>query len=122
MAAAGKLVLVVDDDPSIRLLCRINLELGGYAVAEAETLAQARAVLAEGGVRAVLLDLRLGADDGLALLRELRAGGSDLPVALLTGRDGLDGEADGLAHAILAKPFHLDELSSTVELLTARER
>ncbi len=108
MAAARTRVLVVDDDASIRLLCRVNLELRGYAVAEAATLAQARAVLAGGGVHAVLLDLALGADDGLELLPELR----ELPVALMTGRDG-----PGPAHPVLEKPFALEELVSTVELL-----
>jgi len=101
-------VLVVDDDASIRLLCRVNLELRGYAVAEAATLAQAREMLAGGAVHAVLLDLALGADDGLELLPEL--GG--VPVALLTGR-----ERQGDALPVLGKPFELDELFSTVERL-----
>lgn len=115
MDAASTRVLVVDDDASIRLLCRVNLELHGYAVDEAETLAQARAVLAEKEVQAVLLDLALGAEDGLALLHEVQAGGLGVPVVLLTGRDGA--AAAGLAQAVLEKPFQLEELTSTVELL-----
>lgn len=115
MAAAQTRVLVVDDDASIRLLCRVNLELHGYAVSEAESLAEARTVLAEVEVQAMLLDLALGAEDGLALLPELRAGGLDVPVVLLTGRDG---EAvEGLAQAVLRKPFQLEELVSTIDLL-----
>jgi DNA-binding response OmpR family regulator len=101
-------VLVVDDDASIRLLCRVNLELRGYAVAEAATLAQAREVLMGGDVHAVLLDLALGADDGLELLPEL----DGVPVALLTGRD-----RPGVGLAVLDKPFELEELFSTVERL-----
>ena len=108
MAAARTRVLVVEDDASIRLLCRVNLELRGYAVSEAATLAQARAALAGGDVQAVLLDLALGADDGLELLHEL----DDVPVALLTG-----GDRTGAGLAVLAKPFGLEELVATVERL-----
>ena len=115
MDSAPTRVLVVDDDAAIRLLCRVNLELAGYEVDEAETLAQARAVLAEKEVQAVLLDLALGAEDGLALLHEVRAGGVDVPIVLLTGRDGA--AAAGLAQAVLEKPFQLEELVSTVGLL-----
>lgn len=115
MAAAQTRVLVVDDDASIRLLCRVNLELNGYAVNEAESLAEARAVLAEVEVQAVLLDLALGAEDGLALLQELQVGGLDVPVVLLTGRDGA--ATEGLAQAVLQKPFQLEDLVSTIDLL-----
>ncbi len=108
MAAARTCVLVVDDDASIRLLCRVNLELRGYAVAEAGTLAEARAALAAEDVHAVLLDLALGADDGLELLRELE----EIPVALMTGRD-----EPGAARLVLEKPFALEQLVATVELL-----
>jgi DNA-binding NtrC family response regulator len=115
MAAAQTRVLVVDDDASIRLLCRVNLELNDYAVNEAESLAEARAVLAEVEVQAVLLDLALGAEDGLALLQELQEGGLDVPVVLLTGRDGA--ATYGLAQAVLQKPFQLEDLVSTIDLL-----
>ena len=108
MAAARTCVLVVDDDASIRLVCRVNLELRGYAVAEAATLAEARVVLAGEDVHAVLLDLALGREDGLELIPELGA----LPVALMTGRD-----RTGSALASLEKPFDLDELVATVERL-----
>src|SRR5437870_3499361 len=44
--APGGTVLVVDDDASIRFLCRVNLELDGWEVREAESVAQAREALA----------------------------------------------------------------------------
>ena len=53
-------VLVVDDDASIRFLCRVNLELDGWTVREAATLADARAELSHGGVAVVLLDVHVG--------------------------------------------------------------
>ena len=62
--ADGGAVLIVDDEPSIRLLCRVNLELEGYRVVEAETLAEARSALAEESFALVLLDLQIGAESG----------------------------------------------------------
>jgi two-component system response regulator GlrR len=108
-------VLVVDDDRSLRLLCRVNLELDGYEVAEAETLDAARAGVAD--VDLVLLDVHVGAGNGLDLLDELKRDRPALPVVLLTGESGLAPEARGLADAVLAKPFGIMDLSDTVRRL-----
>ena len=53
--AAPARVLVVDDEPSIRLLCRVNLELDGHVVLEAETLAAARKTV-EAAMSAMIWD------------------------------------------------------------------
>jgi DNA-binding response OmpR family regulator len=108
-------VLVVDDDPSLRLLCRVNLELEGYRVVEAGSVEEAEQALSQGPVDAVLLDLHLGSQDGLGLLPTLRQG--DRPFALLTGSPGAE-LPEGAA--VIAKPFAIDELSETVERLIAR--
>jgi len=57
-------VLVVDDDAAIRFLCRVNLELDGWAVHEAAAIEQARATLAATLVDIVLLDVHVGVGDG----------------------------------------------------------
>jgi DNA-binding response OmpR family regulator len=113
-------VLVVDDDQAIRLLCRVNLELGGYRVLEAETLAQARDALATGGVALVLLDVHVGLGDGRAFLRDLREDGNRVPVALFTGSSEVDEQYRRLADGVVPKPFALEELTATVERLVAR--
>ena len=64
-------VLVVDDERSIRLLCRVNLEVEGHTVREAGTLAEARRELDRGTADVILLDIHVGADDGLELLDEI---------------------------------------------------
>ena len=111
-------VLVVDDDPSIRLLCRVNLELDGIEVAEASTIAEARERLDASSFGVVLLDVHVGPDSGLDLLEELRRTRPDLRIALLTGTEGADlREAD--PDAVVGKPFTLDELRRTVERLSA---
>jgi DNA-binding NtrC family response regulator len=110
-------VLVVDDDPSIRLLCRINLEFDGWTVREAANLTEAREHLADGAVRVVLLDVHVGAESGVAFLHEIRERHPGTRVAMLTGSVGgptLDGTAPD---EIIAKPFAIDDLSSTVQKL-----
>jgi DNA-binding response OmpR family regulator len=111
-------VLVVDDDASIRMLCRVNLELGGIDVLEAATLGEARAILEEAEVSVVLLDVHVGPESGIDLLRELRRDRPEVRVALLTGSEG-DPPRELEPDAIVGKPFTLDELSRTVERLTA---
>ena len=54
-------VLVVEDDPSLRLLCRVNLELEHYRVLEAADLDRATALLMEEPINVVLLDLHVPA-------------------------------------------------------------
>src|SRR5438309_6103252 len=99
--AEGGAVLIVDDEPSIRLLCRVNLELEGYRVLEAESLSQARSVLAEERLALVLLDLHIGGESGFDLLEEIRRELNGLPVVLLTGSFELDAKQRALADAVL---------------------
>jgi DNA-binding response OmpR family regulator len=111
-------VLVVDDDAAIRLLCRVNLELDGYRVAEASSLGEARSVLGSEPVEVVLLDLHVGSERGLELLSELRRDRPEVAVALLTGSSQERSPADeAAADAVIPKPFELDELGSTVRRL-----
>jgi len=114
---AGKTVLVVDDDASLRLLCRVNLELDGFRVLEAGSLAEASAMLADGEFDAVLLDLHLGDGDGRDLLASL--GEERPPVALFTGSETIEPELQGIAEEVLSKPFQLDALLATVRRLVS---
>jgi DNA-binding NtrC family response regulator len=107
---------VVDDEPAIRLLCRVNLELGGYEVREAGSVDEARRQVAE-GVDVVLLDIHLGRESGAVLLEELAEAG--IPVAVVTGSAELEALAGTKASAVLGKPFTLEELESTVARLAA---
>jgi DNA-binding response OmpR family regulator len=117
---SGGTVLVVDDDPSLRLLCRVNLELDGYRVLEASTIGAAAEAVATAAIDVVLLDVHVGQDDGREFLRELRDAEQDLAVALFTGSSTIDDESRKLADAVLPKPFALEELASTVARLARR--
>ncbi len=94
-------VLVVDDDPSLRLLCRVNLELEGFEVSEAASIAEAEAALAD-RPNVVLLDVHLGGEESTELIDRIHAAG--IPVAVVTGSVDVS-EYRGRADAVLSKPF-----------------
>ena len=120
MDSPSNTVLVVDDDAAIRFLCRVNLELDGWSVCEAATVAEARRALSETDIAVVLLDVHLGAENSLDLLAELRADHPGLPVAMLTGSVGTP-TLDGVnVDAVIPKPFRPDELTATVRRLAMR--
>ena len=113
-------VLVVDDDAAIRFLCRVNLELDGWAVHEADAIERARKTLAKTPVDIVLLDVHVGVESGLDFIAELRERHPGVPVVLLTGSVGSPG-LDGVdADAVISKPFTLDQLTGTLGRLVAR--
>ena len=109
-------VLVVDDDAALRLLCRVNLELGGFAVREAATVAEAEAAVAAERPDVILLDVHLGGERTNDLLARLRAAG--IPVALVTGSVDLDDYRDA-ADAVIAKPFEPAQLVETARRLAS---
>lgn len=113
-------ILVVDDDASLRLLCRVNLELDGYRVVEARSVAEAEEILAAGGVDLVLLDVHIGLDDGIALMRSLRRRKHTASVVLFTGSAQLDAETRAEADGVVPKPFRLEELLDVVSGLVRR--
>jgi DNA-binding NtrC family response regulator len=117
MGGSEQTVLVVDDDPSIRLLCRVNLELEGYRVLEAERLGEAEEALRAEPVDVVLLDVHVGTDNSLERLAALRAVRPTAKVALLTGTSEADPPALDGVNAVIQKPFSLNRLITAVNSL-----
>lgn len=118
MTTGGVTVLVVDDEPSLRLLCKVNLELEGYRVLEAGTLGEARTLLDAEPIDVVVLDVHIAGGDGRDLLDELRAQESGVKVAMLTGSaDVTTGRFDA-ADAVIPKPFEPRELLTAVRELS----
>jgi CheY-like chemotaxis protein len=112
---------VGDDDPAFRMLLRLNLELEGYKVLEAANAAEVKALLNSDDVDLLLLDVRLGDDDGLELAAHVRSAYPGVAIAFLTGSAfGLEEQAGDLADAVMQKPFTLEALSETVAQLTQR--
>jgi DNA-binding response OmpR family regulator len=113
-------VLVVDDDASLRLLCRVNLELDGYRVLEARKVEEAHEVLRAEAVDVVLLDVHVGPQSGIDLMRAVRDQGGAPPIVLVTGSARLDAETQAEADGVVTKPFRLEELLGVVRRLVSR--
>jgi two-component system, OmpR family, response regulator len=116
IAAAGfspGRILVVDDDPAVRHLISDYFAEHGIQTVSATGRSAVARQLAAGDTSAIILELRLGQDNGLDLLREIRSS-SDVPVIILTGRSGDDVDCVvGLelgADDYLTKPFGIREL------------
>jgi two-component system nitrogen regulation response regulator NtrX len=84
-------VLIVDDEKNIRRTLRMVLESEGHVVHEAGSIVEAEAVLGQHPIDLILLDVKLGDDNGLDLLRSLKARGDDMgrdadvPVVMISG-------------------------------------
>lgn len=113
-------ILIVDDDESLRLLCRVNLELDGYRVLEAPSVADAEDAVAGGAIDLFLLDVHIGADDGVELMRSLRKRSHAAAVVLFTGSARLEAATLAEADGIVPKPFRLEQLLDVVRRLAPR--
>jgi len=115
-------VLVVDDDRQIGELLGAFLGGEGFRVTAVEDGAAMRRVVAAGTVGVVILDLMLPGEDGLSLLRHLRAT-SRLPVIMLTAMGSEADRVAGLelgADDYLAKPFSTRELLARIKAVLRR--
>src|SRR4051812_17089215 len=116
-------VVVVEDEQAVRRGAADALRACGYEVGEAGDGVRGLAEAEAPGVDLVLLDLMLPRKDGLAVLRELRAGRPSLPVILLTARGREDERVRGLkmgADDYVVKPFSARELLARVEAVLRR--
>lgn len=117
-------ILIVDDDPKIRLLLRRCFEPEGYRVSEAENREEVIGQLAEQDFSLITLDLNLGRDDGLAVARDIRER-SDVPIIMVTGKGDMVDRVVGLeigADDYIAKPFHVREVLARVRSVLRRSQ
>src|SRR5258706_14628543 len=84
-------ILVVDDDPAMRMLVCEALQVMRYRVLEAPDLPGARQLLAKAAINLVLLDIRLReSDSGTVLLRELTPRSPDVAVVMMTANSSVE--------------------------------
>jgi DNA-binding response OmpR family regulator len=112
-------ILIVEDDPGITSFLVKGLGAEGYRTMVVTGAPQAHAALDASPAEAdlVLLDLGLPGKDGLEILRDLRRGGHDVPVIILTARAEVSDKVEGLnagANDYVAKPFAFDELLARI--------
>jgi DNA-binding response OmpR family regulator len=121
-----RLVLVVDDDPSVLLLCRVNLELDGFRVLEAADGATALELARAQPPDVVLLDLMLPDVDGWQVLRALKDDPqlTEVPVVILTARTDDQDKVRSLtsgAAEYMTKPFSPFALAHVIEDVLASD-
>jgi len=113
-----RVVLVVDDDPSVcQFICEA-LDAEGYDTVTASDGGSAFSALADTTPDLILLDVHMPGIDGWDVLRQLRTkAGPHQPIVVMTGRyEGQDRALSSGAQGYLAKPFDLSDLLDCVEL------
>jgi len=119
MSALPVKILVVDDEPPIRRLLRTGLATQDYAIAEAANAEQAAAHLKSEKADLIVLDLGLPDRNGLEFLKDLRGGGVDVPVIVLSSRTDEAGIVQALelgADDYVTKPFSMNELIARIKV------
>ena len=110
-------LLIVDDDPELRVFLRTELEIEGYACTEAGSGKQALMQLRESRWDLLLLDWTLPDFSGVEICRRLRGSDDQTPVLMLTARDDVRERVEALdagADDYLTKPFSIEELLARV--------
>ncbi|WP_322880918.1 response regulator transcription factor [Pandoraea sputorum] len=116
-------VLLVEDDPLITSGIVAGLSTLGIHVEASACGEAAMAAHAENSFDALVLDLGLPDGDGLDLIASVRAVEPDIPVLILTARDGIEYRISGLnagADDYMSKPFDLRELAARLHALVRR--
>lgn len=115
-------ILVCDDETDVRDMLAEYLGKRGFRVSPAGSAAELRDIVAAGPVSLVLLDINMPGEDGLSVLRTLRAAGN-LPVIMLTAAGEAVDRIVGLelgADDYLGKPVDLRELAARIRAVLRR--
>lgn len=117
-------ILVVDDDPKIRRLMKVELRASDFPVSEAADGEQALDVVAREEPSLVLLDLMLPGIDGMEVLRRIRES-SSVPVIIISARNQDQDRIRGLqlgADDYITKPFNTEEVIERIRAVLRRSR
>lgn len=111
-------ILIAEDEARISSFIEKGLRASGLATTVVTTGVEALALARSGEFDLMILDIGLPELDGFTVLHALRRASVDLPVLILTARDGIDDTVAGLrggADDYMSKPFHFDELLARVQ-------
>jgi two-component system NtrC family response regulator len=111
-------ILIVDDDPTIRLALRDRLTSLGHRVSEADSCAQAREVLKTHELELVLLDWQLPDHCGAALLDEIARLGESVEVIVITAYGSIPAAVESVrrgAFDFVSKPFDFTDLEAKID-------
>ncbi|MCB0352395.1 MAG: sigma-54-dependent Fis family transcriptional regulator [Bdellovibrionales bacterium] len=124
-SAESMLVLVVDDEDSLRTSIVLNLELAGYGVKSVDNAERALSLIQQEKFDIVLCDLRLPDLDGMTFIEKCRETDESVAIVLMTGFGSNDLAIEAMrkgAYDYLSKPFSPDELVFTLRKIEERER
>lgn len=113
-----KRILIVDDEPSIRMVLRAHLTRSGYDVTATENGAEAIAMLRNEDYHLVVSDLKMPVVGGMELLNHCNEAYPGLPVILITAHGTVDSAVEAIkkgAQDYVTKPFDSDELMPIIE-------
>ena len=116
-------LLIVEDDETLRESLAEQFLAEGYRVEKAADGEEGLYFAREYPIDLAIVDLGLPGLNGIDLIRQLRSGGQNYPVLILTARDGWQDKVDGLqagADDYVAKPFHFPEVAARVNALLRR--
>jgi DNA-binding response OmpR family regulator len=119
-----KRILVIEDDPSITLGLRMNLEAEGYLVRVAEDGEEGFEQALSPDLNLIILDVMLPKLNGFELLQRLRARNQHVPVIVLSAREAEMDKVMGLelgAEDYVTKPFRLAEFLARVKAVLRRD-
>ena len=120
-------ILVVEDDPDLRTIVRLQLSASGYQICEACNGAEGFKAIQEDIPDCVILDLMMPVMDGFGFLKRARSvmALQDVPILILTASEDERNRVRGFqyqADAYMSKPYDLQELTSEVDRLCALQR
>jgi two-component system response regulator TctD len=116
-------VLLIEDNERLMRLTQNALATAGFEADGVASAGEAMAALKTIDYSAIVLDLGLPDEDGMVLLKRLRAEGYAVPILILTARGGIDDRVLGLdagADDYLVKPFSQQELQARLRVLLRR--
>ena len=124
-AAAPARILVTDDEVSIREVLAEGLESFGFPVDQAGNAAEAFRIVERGGIALVLSDIDMPGENGLSLLKRIKAHDPDIDVVMVTGVVDIETAIGAIrqgASDYVSKPFNLEEVRIVVERTLEKRR
>jgi DNA-binding response OmpR family regulator len=118
-------ILIVEDEVRISSFLEKGLASNGYSTSVASTGSDGLSLARSGEFDLVILDIGLPDTDGFAVLRDLRRQDRNLPVIILTARDGVTDTVQGLeggADDYVTKPFRIEELLARIKARLREDR
>jgi DNA-binding NtrC family response regulator len=118
-------ILVVDDENIVLSSCRLVLEAENFEVLLAESVKQALNILINETPALLLIDVKMPAQDGMYLMKEVKEKWPAIPIIVMSGYpidSTVKTAADLGAATFIAKPFTPDELLETVRSILQKEK